>query len=90
MILALVIIFLLGIGNFAMHRAVLESGHPLVGQMPDFVHSLGGKLTLVAEFLLLLAALALVANGWAGLAWAYGAYTVLNAITAWAVLTGRI
>lgn len=90
MILALVIIFLLGIGNFAMHRAVLESGHPLVGQLPDFVHSLGGKLTLVAEFLLLLAALALVANGWAGLAWAYGAYTVLNAITAWAVLTGRI
>ena len=90
MILALVIIFLLGIGNFAMHRAVLESGHPLVGQMPDFVHSLGGKLTLVAEFLLLLAALALVANGWAGLAWAYGAYTLLNAITAWAVLTGRI
>lgn len=90
MILALVIIFLLGIGNFAMHRAVLESGHPLVGQMPEFVHALGGKLTLVAEFLLLLAALLLAYNGWAGLAWAYAAYTALNAITAWAILTGRI
>ena len=32
-----VMIFVLGIANFAMHKAVLESGHPLVGQMPALV-----------------------------------------------------
>ncbi|BDI59830.1 hypothetical protein [Qipengyuania nanhaisediminis] len=87
---ALVIIFLLGIANFAMHRAVLESDHPMVGQMPGFVRSLGGRMTFVAEFLVLLAALLLAANGWAGMAWAYGAYSALNAVSAWLILTGRV
>ena len=32
--MALAFIFVLGIGNFALHKAVLESGHPLLGQMP--------------------------------------------------------
>ena len=57
--LAVLVIFLLGIGNFAMHKAVLESGHPLLGKMPWFIHMLGGRITLVTEFLLLLAAMLL-------------------------------
>ena len=61
--MALVIIFLLGIGNFALHKAVLESGHALLGQMPWFVHMLGGRITLATEFLVLLAALALAGCG---------------------------
>ena len=89
-ILALAIIFLLGIGNFALHRAVLESGHPLVGQMPNYVQLLGGKLTYLAEFLVLLAAMLLAANGWPGLAWTYGLYSALNAMSAWLILSGRI
>lgn len=88
--MAIAVIFLLGIGNFALHRAVLESRHPLLGQMPWFVHMLGGKLTLLTEFLVLLAALLLAANGWPGLAWAYLAYSALNALAAWLILTGRI
>ncbi len=88
--MALVFIFLMGIGNFALHKAVLESGHPLLGQMPWFVHKLGDRLTLVTEFLVLLAALLLAANGWPGLAWAYLAYTGLNAIAAWLILTDRV
>ena len=88
--MALAIIFLLGVGNFALHKAVLESRHPLLGQMPWFVHMLGGRLTLITEFLVLLAALLLAANGWPGLAWAYLAYTALNAFSAWLILTGRI
>ncbi|QUL37253.1 hypothetical protein [Erythrobacter sp. JK5] len=88
--IAVAIIFLLGIGNFAIHRAVLESGHPLVGQMPGFVRSVGGRLTIVAEFVVLLAALLLAANGWPALAWAYLAYTALNAGAAWLILTGRV
>jgi hypothetical protein len=38
----------------------------------------------------LLAALLLAANGWAGLAWAYLAYSALNALSAWLILTNRI
>ncbi len=88
--MAIAIIFLLGIGNFALHKAVLDSGHPLLGRMPWFVHMLGGRITMLTEFLVLLAALLLAANGWPGLAWAYGVYTALNAVAAWLILTRRI
>lgn len=88
--MAILAIFLLGIGNFAMHKAVLESGHPLIGQVPWFVHMIGGRVTLVFEFLVLLAALLLAANGWPALAWAYLAYSALNALAAWLILTRRV
>lgn len=88
--MAVILIFLLGIGNFALHKAVLESRHPLLGQMPWMVEKFGSRLTLATEFLVLLAALLLVANGWTGLAWAYLAYTALNALAAWLILTDRI
>lgn len=88
--MAIAVIFLLGIGNFALHKAVLESRHPLLGQTPWFVHMLGGKITMATEFLILLAALLLAANGWPGLAWAYAIYSVLNALAAWLILTDRI
>jgi hypothetical protein len=87
---AIVVIFVLGIGNFALHKAVLESGHPLLGRMPWFVHMLGGRITLVTEFLVLLAAMLLAYQGWPSLAWAYLVYSVLNALSAWLILTGRI
>jgi hypothetical protein len=89
-ILSLAIMFLLGIGNFALHSAVLDSGHPLTRQMPGYVQLLGGKLTLVAEFLVLLAAMMLAANGWSGLVWIYGGYTALNGVSAWLILSRRI
>ncbi|MEM8724771.1 MAG: hypothetical protein AAGE86_04525 [Pseudomonadota bacterium] len=88
--LAVAVILILGVGNFALHRAVLESDHPMIGQMPSFVHSLGGRLSLVAEFLVLLAASLLAANGWPMLAWAYAGYSALNALAAWLILTGRV
>jgi hypothetical protein len=87
---ALIVIFVLGIGNFAMHKAVLESGHPLLGRMPWFVHMLGGRITLVTEFLVLLAAMLLVWEGWPVLVWAYLAYSLLNAFSAWLILTNRL
>ena len=83
-------IFVLGIANFAMHKAVLESGHPLVGQMPRFVHRLGGRITLVAEFVLLLGAMLLVAAGFAGWGWGYLGYTLLNGLAAWLILGGKV
>ncbi|GGE04170.1 hypothetical protein GCM10011515_24730 [Tsuneonella deserti] len=88
--MALALVFLLGIGNFAMHGAVLGSGHPMLGRSPWFLHLLGGRLTLLTEFLLLLAALLLAAEGWNWAVWAYCGYSVLNALAAWLILTRRV
>lgn len=87
---AVIFIFMLGIANFALHRAVFDSGHPIIEQMPRFVHMLGGKIALAAEFLVLLTAMLLAANGWPGLAWGYAAYSALNALAGWLILTGRV
>jgi hypothetical protein len=87
---ALLLTFLLGVANFAMHKAVIESGHPLLGRMPWFVHMLGGKASLVAEFVVLLGAMLLVGTGYHGWGWAYLGYTALNAVAAWLIVTGRV
>ncbi len=83
-------LFLFGVANFAMHKAVLESGHPLLERMPWFFHMMSGRFSLVVEFVMLLSALLLVANGSPGWAWTYAAYSVLNALSAWLILTGRM
>ena len=88
--MAIIAIFLLGVGNFALHRAVTRSGHPLLRRSPWFVHQLGGRLTFATEFLLLFAALMLAAEGWPWLVWVYAGYTAINAIAAWLILTRRI
>lgn len=88
--MAIVFVFLLGVGNFAMHKAVLESRHPLLGQVPWFTHLLGGRAGLATEFLLLLAALLLVAEGYSAWGWAYGGYSALNGVAAWLILTRRV
>lgn len=88
--MALVLTFFLGIANFALHKAVLESQHPLLGHVPWFIHLLGGRFSLLVEFLLLLGAMLLVGEGAIGWAWGYGAYTLLNGFSAWLILSGRV
>ena len=88
--MGLVLIFLLGVGNFAMHSAVLGSGHPMLGRSPWFVHLLGGRITLVTEFLMLLAAMLLSSEGWTWALWAYLGYSALNALAAWLIISRRI
>ena len=88
--MAVFMLFLLGIANFAVHKAVLESGHPLLGRMPWFFHMLGGRLSLGVEFLMLLAAMLSAAAGSVTWAWIYGVWSVLNGISAWLILTGRV
>ena len=88
--MAIFALFILGIANFAMHKAVLESGHPLLGQMPWFFHLLSGRFSLLVEFLMLLAAMLMVAAGSLGWAWVYAAYSILNGISAWLILSGRV
>lgn len=88
--MALAILFLLGVANFAMHKAVLESGHPLLNQVPWYFHMLGGRISLLVEFIMLLGSMLMVASGSIGWAWAYAVYSVLTAISAWLILSGRL
>ncbi len=88
--MALIIIFLLGIANFALHRAVLESRHPKLDEIGWFTQRFGKGAMLGMEFIVLLAALLMVADGWAFIAWAYLAYSLLNAGAAWLILSRGI
>ncbi len=84
------IVFLLGIANFAMHKAVLESGHPLVAALPALMRSPGQSFAYGLEFLVLVGSMLLAANSGAHWAWAYGAYSAVNALSAWLILTRRV
>lgn len=89
--MALIVLFLLGVGNFAMHQAVLESRHELLGRTPWFVHMLGtGKLGLAIEFLVLLGSMLMVDSGALGWAWGYAIYSLANAAAAWLILSHRV
>jgi hypothetical protein len=87
---AVLAIFGLGIANFALHKAVLESRHPLLGAAPLFRNKAGGRVTLGVEFVALLVAMVLVASDRPGWGWAYLAYTLFNGVSAWLILTRRI
>lgn len=88
--MALIFVFFLGIANFAMHKAVLESGHPLLGQVPWFFHMLNGRFGLVVEFLMLLGAMLFIDDGAYGWAWGYAVYSLMNGISAWLILSGKV
>ncbi|HXD03482.1 MAG TPA: hypothetical protein VN627_09255 [Novosphingobium sp.] len=88
--MALVMVFLMGIANFAMHRAVLASGHPILAQIGWLYRSLGGRFSLIVEFALLVGTMLLVASGGGWWAWGYGLYTGMNAFSAWLILTGKV
>lgn len=87
--MALIVTFLLGVANFALHKAMLESHHPMLKQMPWF-EMLGGRFSMGLEFLMLLGALLLTASGYPGWGWAYLAYSALNALSAWLILSRRV
>lgn len=88
--MGLILVFFLGIGNFVVQQAVLNSNHPLLGRVPFFFQVLGGRFGLLVEFAMLLGAMLLVAQGSLGWAAFYGFYTLVNAVAAWLILSGRI
>lgn len=88
--MALVFVFLLGIVNFALHRAVLDSGHPILAQVAWLYRPLGGRLSLVAEFMMLLGSMLQVAGGSPGWAWGYALYSAVNGVSAWLILSRRL
>jgi hypothetical protein len=82
MIIALIAILCAGSGNFAMHRWMLESGHPMVeAATGPMRRTLGRHSTYVLEFALLLGALTLAQNSWLIALIMYGVYTAMNAAT---------
>lgn len=83
--LPLAVVFCLGVLNFAAHKAVLESGHPMLAQVPWLFQPLGGRLSLIVEFAMLLGAMIMAAAGSSGWAWTYAGYTALNALAAWLI-----
>ncbi len=85
-----IIIFVLGIGNFALNRAVFDSGHPLLARLPGSSQTLGRRAALVTEFAVLFFALLLSAKGWPGFVWAYCCYTAFNALAGWLIVSGRV
>ena len=87
--MGLIVVFLLGMGNFVVHKAVLDSDHPLLGRVP-FFFNLGGRYSLYLEFAMLLGAMLLVAHGSWGWTLFYACYSAVNAISAWLILTGRV
>ena len=88
--MALLLAFLLGIGNFAAHRAVLDSGHPMLARAPWFFHMLGGRFSLGLEFAMLLGAMLMIGQGSASWALFYALYSVVNLGAAWLIVTRRI
>lgn len=86
----IVVIFALGIVNFALHKAVIESKHPIVESIPLYGDRSGGRLALGIEFIVLLAAMLLVSDGSFGWAWLYVGYSAANGLAAWMILTDRI
>ncbi len=84
----LIIVFFLGIANFAANKAVLDSNHVMLDRLPGIFRS--GALPLAAEFIVLAGAMLMIANGWPGVVWAYGLYSCVTLGSAWAILTDRI
>lgn len=77
-----ILILLAGVANFAMHRWMLESGHPLVEAATQPVRNLlGAHATYVIEFAVLIAALWLSDRYGMTALIGYGVYTALNAGT---------
>ncbi|MGX7896183.1 hypothetical protein [Tsuneonella sp. HG222] len=87
--LLVALVFALGTANFALHKAVLESGHPAIEHLAPAVRKLGGRGTLALEFILLLAALLAVAGGASLWGWIYLGYSLLNGLGAWLILAKR-
>jgi hypothetical protein len=87
----LIAAFLLGIANFAMHKAVVESGHPFVEDTKlYFGRHFGRNGSYFLEFGILLGAMLFANSGSTLVLGLYAAYTAFNAIAAWLLLSRRL
>lgn len=86
----LILCFLMGIGNFAMHAAVVDSGHPFVEDTKLYFGRYFGKYASYAiELVILISAMLFAQWGSTVVVFVYGGYTVLNGIAAWLLFSRR-
>lgn len=79
--LTLILLFLMGIANFAAHRGMLESGHPLVEEATRSLRSTFGRnATYVLEYILLVTAMMFHASHPILPVLLYGLYTMFNVL----------
>ena len=86
----LAVLFVCGVANFALSKALIESDHPILETLPAAFRRNGGRVSLAFEFGILLIAMLLAANDWPSAAWLYAGYTAANAVFGWLVATGRL
>ncbi len=87
MLMALV--FIMGIVNFALHRAVLARWSSIVDGIAQSPSRNAGRFTLGIEFGVLVAALLFASDGGDWAVWAYAIYTFANVLAAWLVFSRR-
>jgi hypothetical protein len=89
--MAMLFCFFMGIANFAMHRAVLESRHPFVEDTKlYFGQHIGRNTSYVLEYLVLTAAMLFAFDGSIFALALYIGYTSMNAIAAYMLTNGRV
>ena len=86
----IIVIFLCGVGNFAMHKAMLESDHPLIAEARgSFRRTLGPYGSYVLEFIMLAAALIFAKMGMVSSVIFYAIYTVANCAAAYILFSNK-
>jgi hypothetical protein len=89
--LYLLICFTLGVGNFAMHKAVVESGHPFVEDTKLYFGRYFGRHGGYAiEFVVLATAMVFANSGSLLVVLFYLGYTAINLLAAYLLLSGKI
>lgn len=87
----LILAFLMGVGNFAMHKAVAESDHPFVRDTKRYFGKHFGKNGSYAiELMLLIGAMLFAKDGSMLIVILYGIYTGFNVFATWMLLNNRI
>lgn len=82
--------FLMGIANFAMHKAVAESGHPFVEDTKRYFGKHFGRYSSYGiELLMLIGAMLFAQEGSLIIVFIYWAYTGMNGLATWLLLSGR-
>lgn len=88
--MALIVTFLLGMGNFACHSAVVQSGHRMLSGIAEDKLRIARMASLALEFALLCGALYAAQAGVPQWLWLYGGYTIINAGAAWSIVSGKV
>ncbi|MBL0924181.1 MAG: hypothetical protein IBJ12_06905 [Sphingomonadaceae bacterium] len=85
-----VVCFLMGIANFAMHKAVAESGHPFVEDTKRyFGKHFSPYGSYAIELALLIGAMLFAQENAVLVVLIYGAYTGMNGVATWLLLSGK-